>query len=87
MIQKNPVPHPEWIFAYETFKNHSYGAIITYNELNKCITRGDVRTDRRSIITKLRKEMLYGQQKFLQNVPKIGYRIIKPNEHSNIGIN
>lgn len=84
---KVPVKHPEWLLMYERFKELPFNSIITYKELDACLVRGRIQDDRRGVLQRFRREMLRGNQKFLQNIPNQGYRIIKPSEHINVGVN
>ena len=72
---------PEWMALYENFKNNEYGTKILYQELNRLLMDGDVRTDKRWIFEKFKRIMLSESNRALENVRNEGYRIVQPNEH------
>jgi len=57
---------PEWKNLYEKFKEYDYNSIISYTTLNKTLAEGDVKTDKRHIFERFKKEMLREENKALR---------------------
>lgn len=74
-------PHPEWKVMFDKFKDLNYNTQITYDDLNKCLAFGKVQDNKRYVFEKFKKELLHQENKLLENIPNVGYRIIYPNEH------
>ena len=72
---------PEWILMFEKFRGREFENVLTYKELDECLLSGSVKTDKKYVFYKFKREMLRNAQKALENVRNIGYRIVKPNEH------
>lgn len=73
--------HPEWLDMLEKFGELPYDSVISYADLDSCLSDGSVQGDKRYIFSKFKKEMLSQHSKALENVQTVGYRIVNPNEH------
>jgi len=74
--------HPEYLALYDKFKNYEYGSIITYEQMNAQMPNNqDVRKKHYWAVYKFMDMMLKEQNKLMENIQNIGYKIVKPNEH------
>jgi hypothetical protein len=83
-MYKNVSKHPLWMEMLEKVKDKPYGSQITYQELIEYAKGEDIRDEKRYIFEKMRKELLEQKNKALENIRDVGYRIVKPNEHSRL---
>ena len=72
---------PEWLNLFDKFKDLEYGTIITYEDMNSLLLDGDIKTNKRYVFEKFKKEMLKQEMKYLECIHNQGYRICNPNEH------
>lgn len=75
---------PEWKRIYDAFKDKDYDTTITYAQLDKMLMNGSVKTNKRYVFEKFKKEMLRQESKALENIQNVGYRIVNPNEHARL---
>ena len=79
-------PHadkPEWRMVYESLLDAAdYGRIVTYEELTAVL--GRTFEDNRSPIYRARRELGRLRLRWLEAVPKVGYRVVFANEHVRI---
>jgi len=72
----------EWKDLFDEFEDLGSGSILTYAQLNEFLPKGgDIRTNKRYVFEKFKKEMLHQRQKALENIINKGYRIVEPKEH------
>lgn len=77
--------NPDWRLLFDAFAEVDYDSVLSFEDINKKLISGDIRTDRKSAFNKFRRNMLRMQGKYLESVRNFGYRIIKPNEHLRVG--
>ena len=75
------IQNPEWKNLYDSFSELNYNTQITYTELDSKLKEGSIKTNKRYVFEKFKKEMLRQKCKALENVINVGYRIVNPNEH------
>jgi len=74
--------HPEYMQLYNMFKDIEYDRVITYEQMNEQMPGNeDVRTKHYFALYKFINLMLKEQNKALENIPTIGYKVVKPNQH------
>jgi len=75
-------PNLEWKKLYDHFESIEEETVISYRQLNELLENsGDIRTDKRSVFEKFKKEMLLQRYKALENIRNKGYRVVRANEH------
>jgi uncharacterized coiled-coil protein SlyX len=75
-------PVPEWRVIYDHAATVPIDGVITYERLDTLLGRG-FRSDR-SPVYRAQKEMLEANRRTLVNVPRVGYRVARANEHAGL---
>ena len=72
---------PEWKTMYDKYKNLDYGEQVSYSDLNRCLVSGSIQEKKRFVFERFKKQMLWEENKALENIQNVGYRVVNPNEH------
>ncbi len=71
---------PEWRLIYDRLLEHAdYGDVITYAELDEVLGREF--EDNRSPLYRAREQLGVARSRWIEPVPRVGYRVIEPREH------
>jgi len=88
VVQDTPKKFPlvkemaAWVFAALTERKH--GELVTYPMLSAVLTIDAQSARGRTAVLRAGRRLLVEQNKHLVNVPRIGYTIAQPNEHTAI---
>ena len=71
---------PEWQLLYEALlQGVTFGDVITYDALDRVLGRPFV--DHRAPLYRAREELAAQHRRWLEVVPRVGYRVIAAHEH------
>ena len=75
----------EWRMIYERLlENAEFGQVITYAELDEALGRSFVTN--RSPIYRAREDLGSIRKRWLEPVPKVGYRVTNPGDHVRVSV-
>ena len=73
-------PLPEWRMIYdELLVNADFGTVVTYDQLDAALGRTFI--ENRSPLYRARQHLGEMRRRWMEAVPKVGYRVIQANEH------
>ena len=72
-----------WRVLHDVVRQAAYGRSYSYAELNALAGVTDIRTER-WILLRTRTELLRHDQRYLDNVRGVGYRIVRAGEHLDV---
>lgn len=79
-----PTETARWRVLYDRLKGADYGRSFSYDELSKIVGVADIRQDR-WILQRTREELVRKDKRYLENLRRVGYRVVEASEHLGIG--
>ena len=85
----DPKVHPQWRLLVEHFGHIGYDTLLKHEELSAAMDMNPLKQMKQKEARQyydqvgvFRRAMLRDRQMYLETIPGVGYRVVRPNEHS-----